>query len=264
MGRHRDPHKATAASVTTPVIRPLLVGTATRDRATFLMGATSEPITIPFLMFYVRATGRHILVDTGVGSEEETPRHHHPMSQTPEQRPTAALARIGVSPEEIQIVVNTHLHWDHCFNNSLFPNARIFAQRAELQYAIAPLPVHAWTYDAIEFDAGQPGLPPFLRSRLTLIEGDLEIAPGVTVLLTPGHTPGSQSVLVRGPKTYVLAGDNMPLYDNLPGGHKPHFTPSGIHADLEAYYRSFERVARLGGEILPSHDTRVLDRERYA
>jgi glyoxylase-like metal-dependent hydrolase (beta-lactamase superfamily II) len=246
-----------------PVIYPLLTGTAGRDRATFLMGASAERITIPFVMFYIRAEGRHILVDTGVGAPEDTLPHHHPMNQTPEQKPEAALARVGVRPEDIDTVVNTHLHWDHCTNNHLFPNATIYVQRAEIQYVIAPLPAHAWAYDVIDLEDGRQMPPPFLRSRLTPIEGDLEIAPGVSLLLSPGHTPGSQSVVVQGRNTYVLSGDNVPLYDNLPGGHGPQFTPCSIYVDMEAYYRSFRRLLDAGGEILPSHDMRVLDRERY-
>src|SRR3972149_878825 len=127
------------------------------------------------------------------------------MAPPPEQRPLAALARLGIRPEDIDIVINTHLHWDHCYNNHLFPRATIYAQRAELQYAIAPLPLHTW----------------------------------------------------------ALAGDNVPTYENLPGRFKPHFTPNGIHVNLEDYYRSWNRLARVGGEILPSHDARGLDRERY-
>ena len=250
-------------SVAGPVIHPLLAGTGGRDRATFLMGAKSEPITVPFLMFYVEAGDRRILVDTGVGAPEETLAHHHPMGQTPEQRPLAALARLGIRPEDIDIVINTHLHWDHCYNNHLFPRATIYAQRAELQYAIAPLPLHTWAYDTIEYEPARVVLPPFLRARLTLVEGDVEIAPGVSILLTPGHTAGSQSVVVQGRRTWVLAGDNVPTYENLPGRFKPHFTPNGIHVNLEDYYRSWNRLARVGGEILPSHDARVLDRERY-
>jgi glyoxylase-like metal-dependent hydrolase (beta-lactamase superfamily II) len=240
-----------------------LAGTGGRDRATFMVGASSEPITVPFLMFYVEAGHRRILVDTGVGAPDDTLAHHHPMRQSPDQRPLVALARLGVRPEDIDVVVNTHLHWDHCYNNHLFPQATIYAQRAELQYAIAPLPLHRWAYDTLEYETGQVVLPPFLRARLTLVEGDFEVAPGVSVLFTPGHTLGSQSVVVQGRKTYVLAGDNVPLYENLPGRFTPHFTPNGIHVNLEDYYRSWNRLARLGGEILPSHDNRVLDRERY-
>lgn len=246
-----------------PVIYPLATGTGGRDRALFLMWAKSEPVTVSFLMFLVQVGDHNILVDTGVGEPAGTLAHHHPMEQAPEQRPAAVLARHGLRPEDIDIVVNTHLHWDHCYNNDLFPQATIYAQRAELQYAIAPLPLHRWAYDTIEYESGRVALPPFLRAPLTLIEGDLEIAPGVSLLFTPGHTTGSQSVVVQGRKTWVLAGDNVPTYDNLPGRFKPEFTPSGIHVDLETYYRSFQRVARLGAEILPSHDLRVLDRERY-
>ncbi len=247
-----------------PIIYPLMVGTGGRDRATFLMFSKSEAVTIPFLMFLIRVGKRHILVDTGVGAPEATAAHHHPMTQTPEQQPVAALARLAVRPQDIGIIVNTHLHWDHCSNNDRFPKATIYAQRVELQYAIAPLPLHAWAYDAIEYENEKVVLPPFLTARLKLIDGDLEVAPGITIILTPGHTPGSQSVVVRGEKkTYVIAGDNVPLYDNLPGRYKPMFTPNGIHVDLEAYDRSWRRIEALGGEVLPSHDARVLDRERY-
>jgi glyoxylase-like metal-dependent hydrolase (beta-lactamase superfamily II) len=245
-------------------IHPILTGTGQRDRATFLVGSRSETITIPFLMFYVRTGDRHLLVDTGVGPAEATAAHHHPMAQTPEQSPVAALARLGVRPDEIDVVINTHLHWDHCYNNAVFPRATVYAQRREIQYAIAPLPLHVWAYDTIELDGDRPLLPPFLRSRLTLVDGEFEVAPGVSVIPTPGHTPGSQSVVVRAERrTYVLAGDNVPLYENLPGRFRPHFTPNGIHVDLESYYGSLARLAALGGEILPSHDARVLDRERY-
>lgn len=247
-----------------PVIYPVVVGNGGRDRATFLMFSKSDPVTVVFLMYYIRVGKRHILVDTGVQAPEATLTHHHPMTQAADQRPVAALGRLGVKPEQIDTVINTHLHWDHCSNNDLFPNATVYAQRVELQYAIAPLPLHSWAYDAIEYGDGKPVLPPFLRARLTLIEGDLEVVPGVTILFTPGHTPGSQSVVVRGEKkTYVIAGDNVPLYDNLPGRHRPGFTPNGIHVDLEAYYRSFRRMEAIGGEIIPSHDKGVLDRERY-
>lgn len=245
------------------VIHPILAGTADRDRATFVMGAKPEAFTLPFLMFYVRAGGRHIVVDTGVGAPADTGTHHHPMAQTAEQRPLAALERLGVGAEDVEIVINTHLHWDHCFNNHLFPRAAIYAQRVELQYAIAPLPLHLFAYDAIERQGDRTILPPFLRAGLTLVSGDVEVVPGVRLLLTPGHTPGSQSVVVHGRKTWVIAGDNVPTYDNLPGRFKPAFTPNGIHVDLEAYYRSWDRVAGLGAEVLPSHDDRVLDRARY-
>lgn len=247
-----------------PVIYPLHVGDGERDKATFVMGARPQPITIPFIMFYIRAGERHILVDTGVGAPEATAAHHHPMSQTAEQAPVRALARLGIRPEDIDTVINSHLHWDHCYNNHLFPNATIYAQRAELQYALAPLPVHLWAYDSDQLTGPSPVLPQFLKARLTLIEGDFEVAPGVSIWLTPGHTPGLQSVIVQGARgRYVIASDNIPLLDNLPGRHKPYFTPNGIHVDLLAYYRSFERIAATGGEILPSHDFRVLDRERY-
>jgi N-acyl homoserine lactone hydrolase len=242
-------------------IVPLCVGTAQRKWSGLMMGADPEWIDITFTMFYVRADDRHILVDTGVPAAEETAEHHHPMARSVEQDPVAALDRIGVGAEEIDVVVNSHLHWDHCANNHRFPNATVYAQRSELQYAIAPLPLHRHAYDEVEVEHGQcRSLPAFLRAKLTLVEGDLDLGPDVRLMHTPGHTPGSQSVLVEGKETYLLPGDNVPLHANLDGGR---FTPNALHVDLESYYASVRRSTTVADVVLPGHDTRVLDHGEY-
>ncbi|MGW5152642.1 N-acyl homoserine lactonase family protein [Rhodococcus koreensis] len=240
---------------------PLCAGTAARTLSRLMMGADPEPLDLTFSIFYVRAGDRHILVDTGVSTPEETASHHHPLGQTAEQDPVAALEGIGVGADEISVVVNTHLHWDHCANNHRFPNATLYAQRSELQYAIAPLPLHRHAYDEIEVEHGMcQSLPGFMRAQLTLIEGDLEIAPNVHILHTPGHSPGSQSVLVSGTETYLIPGDNLPLHQNLNGGQ---FTPNPIHVDLESYFASIRRSTREADVILPGHDLRVFDHAEY-
>lgn len=227
------------------------------------MGADAGPIELVFSMFYIRADGKHIVVDTGVSATEETAPHHHPMNRSAEQDPILALARVGVSADEIDIVINTHLHWDHCANNHLFSSAAIFAQRAELQFAIAPLPMHRLAYDEVQLDRGDcVALPGFLRSRLTLVEGDLEVTPSVRILHTPGHTPGSQSVFVRGSRSYLLPGDNVPFHENLPGGFET-FRPNPLHVDLESYFASMRRSLAGIDLLLPGHDHRSLDYSEY-
>lgn len=240
---------------------PLCAGTAERTVSRLLMGAAPDPIDLTFSFFYVRANGLHILVDTGVACPEETAPHHHPLAQTPEQDPVAALDGIGVGAAEIDIVVNTHLHWDHCANNHRFPNATLYAQRSELQYAIAPLPLHRHAYDEIEVEHGMcQSLPGFMRARLTLIEGDMKLGPNVHILHTPGHSPGSQSLLVSGTKNYLIPGDNIPLHQNLNGAD---FVPNPIHVDLESYFASIRRSTSESDLILPGHDLRVFDQSEY-
>lgn len=98
------------------------------------------------------------------------------------------------------------------------------------------------------------------------IDGDKEIAEGVSVHLTPGHTPGIQGVAVRASgATYFIAGDNVPLMENWDAGEKygvPHW-PNSIHVDLEAYFKSLRRMETLGDIILPGHDWSALERVEY-
>ena len=239
-------------------IIPLVVGMAKRNKGTFVMGAPSQTIDLPFIMFLVQTPGANVMIDTGVRAPEETPAFHGPYEQTGEQRVIPTLANIGLKPEDINVVINTHLHWDHCSNNSLFSKATFYVQREELRYASAPLSAHAKYYDAFEL-----GLtPPFVGTRFELLDGDHQIMDGVSVLLTPGHTPGFQSViLTSGERSYLIAGDNIPLCENLKGNDIAGFTPSTIYVDLENYYRSVRRVLGFGFPIIPGHEISLIGRK---
>jgi len=229
------------------------------------MGATSELIDTVFVMFLVQDGRRNILVDTGIIPPDEACAHHHPCAQTSEQQPVHALERVGVSPDDVDTVVLTHLHWDHAANVDLFPNAAVYVQRDELRYARDPLPVHRGAYDqtTVVDCADQPDTdPPYLSFRNTpsLIDGDINLTDHVTILATPGHSPGSQSVLVRTESHRILLpGDNVPLHLNLPGGQHSYFTPNPTHVDLRAYHRSMRRSFQLSDTIVPSHDPRVAE-----
>ncbi len=122
-----------------------------------------------------------VLVDTGVGSG------HTYIERTfaPEINPIAdALAEFGVTPDDVALVVNSHLHFDHCGNNSLFKRAHFFVQQAELLVARAgQYTIEAW------FD--------FPGAQIVAVDGDAELVEGIQLLATPGHTPGHQSVLVQ-------------------------------------------------------------------
>lgn len=121
-----------------------------------------------------------ILIDTGVGignrwiDELYSPVHHDLEN---------ALGRHGVSVDDVSTVITSHLHFDHCGQNSRFRGARILLQRAEVEAAHAPhYTVPEWAFP--------PGLD------LTVIDGDLEVAADVRIVATPGHTPGHQSVVI--------------------------------------------------------------------
>ena len=83
-------------------------------------------------------------------------------------------------------------------------------------------------------------------------------------MLTPGHSLGIQTVCVQTRQgLYILAGDTIPLYDNLavPEGQLP--IPNALHVDLREYVASLDKIKRLGGHILPGHELKVLEKTEY-
>ena len=125
-----------------------------------------------------------ILVDSGM--IDSTPELDE------EWAPTIYPERI---PREVALVINTHLHFDHCGGNRLFPGVPIYVQRREREAAREP-------------DYTVPEWVEFAGATYVELDGEAEIVPGVRVLPTPGHTPGHQSVLVdTDDGLVVVAGD---------------------------------------------------------
>lgn len=131
--------------------------------------------------FLVRDAGACVLVDTGVGEGNGLIDHLYKPCRADL---LVALSGVGVSPEQVSAIVNSHLHFDHCGNNRLFPGVSIFVQEAEFEAAQAP---HYTVRDWVEF----PG------SRYELVRGRRFISAHIELIPTPGHTPGHQSVVVH-------------------------------------------------------------------
>jgi len=136
----------------------------------------------------------------------------------PENRGTLleALEARGVPPEGIEAVVLTHAHGDHVGNLSLFPHAKVIAHR--------------------------------LEGGSLALDGEVELWEGVGIVPTPGHTPGSISVVVRAEETYALAGDAIPTEDNV-----RRWVPPGHHYDRERAMESMALLVNLADVIVPGH-----------
>ncbi|MQL53125.1 MBL fold metallo-hydrolase [Desulfofundulus thermobenzoicus] len=216
----------------------------------------------PIIMYLVKGKDKLILVDTGAGDEEWAAKYHHPIRQSERQKPINALKEVGVDPEDIEIVVNTHLHWDHCFNNALFPKAKIYVQKKEMEYAINPLPCHYVYYESYHI-----GLyPQWLKSldRIQAVEGDLNLLPGIDLVTIPGHTPGMQGVLVNtNDGKYLIASDCLGMFENWEGNQMYRHIPSGIHYSLPEYYKTFDKMEKICDFVLPGHDPKVFFKKVY-
>lgn len=211
-----------------------------------------QPIQIPVPIALIEGPQK-ILVDTSFLSVERTWEvRRRKIVRGPAQEVVAALATAGVRPEEIAVVIHTHLHYDHCGNNRLFPSARFFVQREELRYALAPT-----SFDASAYFAPSLGLvPDFLGTKFELLDGDAEIVEGVRVITTPGHTPGHQSVMVNtSAGRYCIAGDAVMWYENLERN-----IPPGIHTSMIECMASMARIAREADHVLPGHDPKLFER----
>ncbi len=222
-------------------IHPLCVGINQTDQGimTYQRGY-GQRILLPIFIWLIKGAGRTILVDTGMeefvvpeGAEEEL---GFPVLEFEE-----ALERHGLTPEKIDLLIQTHLHNDHCENTYKCTNAEVIVQRAEWEFASDPHPLdHRYFPDLIE------------ELKPTLVEGDYRVEPGIDLIFTPGHTPGGQSVALRTPAGKAIITGFCCNAKNFPGSG-PAVCP-GVHTDALAGYDSAQRVKAEADIILANHD----------
>ena len=167
----------------------------------------------------IRAAGKTILVETGAGEKWDA-RHADMFGFDPPPRLLDRLALRGVRPEDIDIVINTHLHFDHCGGNTrregdrvvpTFPNAVYMVQRGEFEHGKTPNERDRASY------LSQNLMPLQESGQWEFLEGDREIVPGVEVVRAPGHNADMQCVILRGGgKSALFFADLVPTVAHLP------------------------------------------------
>ena len=185
-----------------------------------------------------------ILVDTGVGWGNERLIQEW---RVVNRHAADALAEHDLSPADVKIVINSHLHFDHCGQNAVFKHAPFYIQRSELDRARKEDSSSEW------FD--------FAGARYELLDGDAEIADGVRVVATPGHTVGHQSVFVENADgSAVMIGDaayTADIYHEVDKADLARWP--GQHANRDDWTRSLLRVHAMHPRAVHfCHDTRVL------
>ncbi len=177
----------------------------------------------PYSYVYIEGDGHRILVDVGHDDDSSNQVLSSRYDVIDWQAPDAVLAKIGVRPEDIDIIVLTHAHYDHAGAARRFPNATFYLQRAELEgsrWALANAHLFKSIIGAI--DPGDVEMLTELEQagRLVLLDGDLpDLVPGLSVRAAKDtHTPGSQYVVITtGGQNWVVTGDNMYSYENAEG-----------------------------------------------
>ena len=220
--------------------------------ASLLRGAdTSRRMDIALMVWLVRAPQRVVLMDAGFYREQFMARWK-PVNYV---KPWVAVERAGVRADQVTDIIVSHVHWDHLDGADLFPNARLWIQRAEYEYYVdsAGYPRRS-TIDTL--DARMLAV---LRraGRVQLVEGDsVEIFPGIRVFTGGKHTFASQyATVATSSGTIVLASDNAYLYENFER-HRPIAQTLDSLSNLAAQ----ARMLRLAGDlsrVVPGHDPGV-------
>lgn len=246
----------------------------------------------PLFGVLVETTAGWVLFDTGMGREaldaEETQRSYaaaaidagrDPFKQTWALYPTppdparwnwglpgdplvAALQTVGLTIRDLSLVVISHLHLDHSGGIPLLAEAGVpvAVQRAEMDFAHSGLAVFAEGFRASDWS--------HQRTRWGLLDGDTDVAPGVSVLSTPGHTPGHSSLKVELPQsgTWLFAADAADLGQNLLDRVACGYCAGGPE-DERAAIRSLDRLlteaADADARLVPGHDQLVLNAVRH-
>ena len=164
----------------------------------------------------IRDGKQTVLVETGIGSKLNEKSQAIHKNQV---RLMKDFEEAGVSPDEVDIVINTHLHFDHCGWNTYykdgkavatFPRAKYYVQRGEVEHAHEQHERDRVSYLTDNYD-------PLIESgQMVLLDGNAEIAPGISVQLFPGHTRDLQAVIVRsGGATLCYPSDLIPTTNHL-------------------------------------------------
>jgi len=200
------------------------------------MGEMYEAALKPLLI--LTDGGEKVLVDTGIGELPESHRKFFPVKRKVDETLKAQLLKHGLKPDDVDVVIITHLHFDHCGNNRLFKKARFIVQKDELKYAYEPERFQQAAYVREFFDV--EGL------NYETVRGRSRVCEGVTVMRTPGHSIGHQSVAVEGDdgKNYVYCGDAAPIRENLERRNIP-----GILYNAHKALESIDRLRRIKNAV---------------
>jgi len=246
-------------------ITPLLLSRLPSEKGpmTYLVHH-GQPIVRPYVFWHIRAGDVNVLVDTAIEAADY--KNYHPgFSRFPfeaVQTFEEALAQVGCVPDDVDIILQTHLHMDHLYNTPKCRNAKVYVQQEELKFALEPHPIFEVLYPR----------EIIVKIDFTVLQGEADILPGIRVFPVPGHTPGCQAVAVEtSGGTAVITGCCAIMENfNPPEDIKMKISPfatypviaPGIHTDACQAYDSALKIKRTADIIIPMHDPEMAMKKR--
>jgi glyoxylase-like metal-dependent hydrolase (beta-lactamase superfamily II) len=214
----------------------------------------NTPIAMDYFVWAITNGTNTVVVDLGFTEEVGTRRGRQFL-----RCPSKGLAEIGVDCASVEHVILSHFHYDHVGNYALFPNATFYVQDDEMQFYTGRHVRHPAFRHSIEVDDIVALVRYNYEGRLTFIDGDKEILPGISVHKVGGHTAGIQIVTVQTKDgRAVVASDASHYYHNIEKN-----VPFMVLHDLPRMYQAFERIRALADKpelIIPGHDPLVQER----
>jgi glyoxylase-like metal-dependent hydrolase (beta-lactamase superfamily II) len=205
----------------------------------------------PIWAYAVYNDTHKILVDNGVHSAKWTNENMCKCNQHEDETLESVLEKgLGWTLDDVDAVINTHLHYDHCGRNRDIKNAEFYVQKTEFEYAFSPFKTQKQYY--YDFLVGPEVINHF---RWRLLDGDADLFPGIKVITTPGHSPGHQSVLVDTAEgVCCIAGDAAGILQNF-----SRKTPNACSIKLneEDIFHSVDKMAMCANFALPGHDPNI-------
>ncbi len=231
---------------------------ATRDakRRDHFIGGDPHDASMPMDYFIWVAVGpeRTFVIDIGFTEDVGNKRKRDYI-----RCPIEALKLLGVEAESVQDVIITHLHYDHAGNFGLFPNAQFHIQEPEMHFVAGRYMRYGGISHGYEPDDVCEIIRLNFARRVLQYDGDAEIAPGIRVHKTGGHTAGLQFVTVHTRRGWVVvASDASHFYENM-DGNRP-FTRAFNVGDMMQAFDRLRALAETPDHIVPGHDPIVMQR----
>jgi len=228
------------------------MGTKVFDKSmmTYQFGGGTE-YTIPIYCWYIQGGDKTILVDTGELSPIRSESRENAIGgkiHTFEE----GLARFNLTPEDIDIVIHTHLHNDHCENDFKCTNARIFVHENELKRVHDPHPLDFRYLEDFIQDVEDNG-------QLEIMTGDTQIVPGINCIHTPAHTDGGMSVVIDTAKGKAVITGFCVINENFEPPNavramEMEVIPPGTLVNAFEAYDIMLKVKDLADILLPLHE----------